>query len=36
MAQEMSEDPIVETHYDKEYTKPKQVTKKPAYLKDYV
>ena len=36
VAQEMSKDPIVETHYDKEDTKLKRVTKKPAYLKDYV
>ena len=35
-AQEMSEDPIAETHSDKEDAKPKRVIKKPAYLKDYV
>ena len=35
-AQEMSEDPIAETHSDKEDARPKRVTKKPAYLKDYV
>ena len=35
-AQEMSDDPIVETHSDKEDARPKRVTKKPAYLKDYV
>ena len=34
--QEMSEDPIIETHSKKEDARPKQVTKKPAYLKDYV
>ena len=34
--QEMSEDPITETHSEKEDAKPNQVTKKPAYLKDYV
>ena len=34
--QEMSDDPIVETHYDKEDDRPKRVTKKPTSLKDYV
>ena len=36
VAQEMSQGPIVETHFDKEDTRPKRVTKKPVYLKDYV
>ena len=33
---ERSEDLIVEAHSDKEDAKPKRVTKKPTYLKDYV
>ena len=32
----MSEDPIFETHSDKEDVRPKWLTKKPVYLKDYV
>ena len=35
-AQEMSEDLIAKTHSDKDYARPKRVTKKRAYLKDYV
>ena len=31
-----SEDLIVEAHSDKEDSRPKRVTKKPTYLKDYV
>ena len=33
---ERSEDLIVEAHSDKEDARPKRVTKKPTYLKDYV
>ena len=33
---ERSEDLIVEAHSDKEDVRPKRVTKKPTYLKDYV
>ena len=36
VAQERSVDLIVETHSDKEDARPKRVTKKPTYLKDYV
>ena len=36
VAQERIVDLIVETHSDKEDARPKRVTKKPAYLKDYV
>ena len=35
-AQEMTEDSITETHSDKEDARPKRVTKKQKYLKDYV
>ena len=35
-AQKMSEDPIAETHSDKEDAGPKRLTKKLAYLKDFV
>ena len=34
--QEMSEDPIAETHSEKEDARSKRVTKKPIYLKDCV
>ena len=33
---ERSEDLIVEAHSDKEDARPKRVTKKPTYLKEYV
>ena len=33
---ERSEDLIVDAHSDKEDARPKRVTKKPTYLKDYV
>ena len=34
--QEMSKDPIAETHSEKEDARPKWATKKPAYHKDCV